>query len=100
MSDANKNALKAGAYTSLWTFIGMFALALFGWLGDVQAWATADGAATVFPDPSILVKAAIAAVAAAAGGVVGTFVRLAQVVTGKGDLPQYDNDGVSDNRDN
>lgn len=91
MSPEVKNAIKAGAFTALWTFIGMFSLAFFGWLNDVQAWATGDGAATVFPDTAVLVKAAIAAVAAAAGGLVGTFVRLAQVFSGKGDVPKYNN---------
>lgn len=91
MNDATKNAVKAGAYTALWTFLGLFALSLVGWLNDVQQWATADGAVTVFPDPSVLVKAAVSAVAAAAGGLVGLVARLAQVATGKGDVPQYSN---------
>lgn len=91
MSPEAKNAIKAGLFTALWTFIGMFGLAFLGWLNDVQQWATSDGAVTVFPDTSVLVKAAIAAVAAAAGGVVGTVVRLVQVATGKGDVPKYDN---------
>lgn len=79
MTKATRDALKAAAYTGLWTFLGMFALAVTGWLNDVQQWATSDNAATVFPDPAVLVKAAVAAVAAGAGFVVAAAVRLGQV---------------------
>lgn len=85
----NKDAIKAGAYTALWSFIALFGLSLIGWLNDVVGWATSDGATVAFPDPSVLVKAAAAAVAAAASGLVGTIVRLAQVASGRGDVPQY-----------
>lgn len=78
MTPANRDALKAAAYTALWTFLGMFALALGGWLNDVVQWASSDNAAVLFPDPAVLVKAAVAAVAAAAGFVVAAVVRLAQ----------------------
>jgi hypothetical protein len=91
MNDATKNAIKAGAYTALWTFLALFGLSLAGWLNDVQQWATSDGAATVFPDPSVLVKAAAAAVTAAAGGLVGLVVRLAQAASGSASVPQYNN---------
>ncbi len=83
------DAVKAGLYTALWTFIALFGLGLADWLNEVLAWATSDGAAVVFPDASVLVKAAAAATAAAASGLVGTIVRLAQVATGKGDVPSY-----------
>lgn len=91
MNDATKNAIKAGAFTALWTFIALFGLSFVGWLNDIVEWASADGATVVFPDPSVLVKAAAAAVASAAAGLVGLVVRLAQVATGSGDVPQYTN---------
>ena len=85
----NKDAIKAGLYTALWTFIALFGLSFVGYLNDVVEWATGDGATIVFPDPYVLVKAAAAAVSAAAAGLVGTLVRLAQVATGRGDVPKY-----------
>lgn len=91
MNDATKNAIKAGAFTALWTFLALFGLSFVGWLNDVIEWASADGATVVFPDPSVLVKAGVAAVAAAASGLVGLVVRLAQVATGTGDVPKYAN---------
>ena len=92
MNDSTKNALKAGAFTALWTFVALFGLSAVGWLNDLLQWASADGATVVFPDPAVLVKAAVAAVAAAASGLVGTIVRLAQSATGHGDVPQYNNE--------
>lgn len=86
----NKDAIKAGLYTALWTFIALFGLSLVGWLGDVTEWATGDGATVVFPDPAVLVKAAAAAVAAAASGFVGAIIRLGQVATGRGEGVHYD----------
>lgn len=91
MNNNTRNAVKAGAYTALWTFVGLFGLSLAGWLNDVQQWATSDGAVTVFPDPSVLVKAAVAAVSAAAGGLVGLVVRLVQAAAGSDSLPKYQN---------
>ena len=91
MNDSTKNAIKAGAYTALWTFIALFGLSLVGWLNDVVAAASSDTAGIVFGDPAVLVKAAVSAAAAAASGLVGTIVRLAQSATGRGAVPQYDN---------
>jgi len=91
MQDSTKNAIKAGAFTALWTFIALFGLSVVGWLNDVIGWASDPDALVVFPDPSVLVKAAASASAAAVSGLVGTVVRLAQAATGHGDVPQYDN---------
>ena len=85
----NKDAIKAGLYTALWTFIALFGLALVGWLNDLVAAASNDDAALTFGDPAVLVKAAVSAAAAAASGLVGILVRLAQVATGRGDVPKY-----------
>lgn len=85
----NKDAIKAGLYTALWTFIALFGLSLIGWLNDLVAAASNDEAAFVWGDPAVLIKAAVSAAAAAASGLVGTIVRLAQVATGKGDVPSY-----------
>lgn len=86
----NKDAVKAGLYTALWTFIALFGLALVGWLNDLVAAASNDDAAIVFGDPAVLIKAAVSAAAAAASGLVGTVVRLAQVATGRGEGVHYD----------
>lgn len=87
----NKDAVKAGLYTALWTFIALFGLSLTEWLNDLTAAASADNGELVFyGDPTVLVKAAVSAAAAAASGLVGTIVRLAQVATGKGEGVHYD----------
>lgn len=92
MSQETKNALKSAAYTFLWTFIGVFGLSLAGWLGDLTQWATDDGGTVVFPDPTVLVKAAVAAVAAGSGFVVAAVIRLAQSAGWvPGEAPQYPN---------
>lgn len=85
----NKDAIKAGLYTALWTFIALFGLSVVGWLNDLVATASDDNARLVFGDPAILVKAAVSAAAAAASGLVGTIVRLAQVATGRGEGVKY-----------
>jgi hypothetical protein len=91
MNDATKNAIKAGFFTALWTFIALFGLSLAGWLNDVvEAVSNADGI-VIYPDPAVLIKAAVSAAAAAASGLVGLIVRLGQVATGTGDVPQYAN---------
>jgi hypothetical protein len=87
----NKDAIKAGVYTALWTFIALFGLSVVGWLNDLVQAASNDDATIVFGDPAILIKAAVSAAAAAASGLVGTVVRLAQVATGKGEGVKYDN---------
>lgn len=87
----NKDAIKAGLYTALWTFVALFGLSVVGWLNDVVEAASGDNASVVFGDPAVLVKAAVSAAAAAASGLVGTIVRLAQVATGRGNVPQYPN---------
>lgn len=86
----NKDAIKSGVYTALWTFIALFGLSVVGWLNDVVEAASGDNAAVVFGDPAVLIKAAVSAAAAAASGLVGTIVRLAQVATGRGNVPRYD----------
>ena len=86
----NKDAIKAGLYTALWTFIALFGLSLVGWLNDLVANASGDEAQIVFGDPAVLIKAAVSAAAAAASGLVGTVVRLAQVATGRGEGVHYD----------
>lgn len=91
MSDQTKNSVKAGAYTALWTFIAIFGLSVIGYLNDVVEAASGDNATFLFGDPAVLVKAGVSAAAAAASGLVGTVVRLAQVALGRGDVPAYTN---------
>jgi len=91
VNDATKNAIKAGLFTALWTFIALFGLSLVGWLNDVVEAASDENATIVFGDPAVLVKAAVSAAAAAASGLVGLVVRLAQTATGTGNVPQYTN---------
>lgn len=93
MDQSTKNAVKAGAFTALWTFIALFSLSLLGWLNDlVDAASTTDGS-IIYPDPAVLVKAAVSAAAGAAAGLVGLIARLAQAATGIGanSIPKYDN---------
>ncbi len=85
----NKDAIKAGLYTALWTFIALFGLSLVGVLNDVVDAASGADGSIVYPDPAILAKAAVSAAAAAASGLVGLVVRLAQVATGTGDQVTY-----------
>lgn len=72
-----RNALKAGAYTALWTFLALFGAAALGFLTQVGQWASAHGR-DPFPDVSVLGYAFIAAVVAALAGILGTIIRLAQ----------------------
>lgn len=74
----NRDAIKAAAFTALWTFVGLFVASLVGWLQDLTAWASDDGGTVVFPDPSVLVKAAVSAAGAACSGVAALVIRLAQ----------------------
>lgn len=85
-----RNALQAGAFTALWTFLAVFGLSLTGWLTDVANWAADSSGAVVFPDPRVLVKALVSGVVAAASGFVGLVVRLSQAkgVIG-GSAPSY-----------
>lgn len=78
MNKQTIDALKSAGYVALWTFLGLFAAALTGWLADVVDWATSEDAAVVFPDPTVLVKAIVAAVAAAFSGITAAIFRLAQ----------------------
>lgn len=51
-------------------FIGVFAITLVGWLGDVVTWAQCTEACNRFPELTVLGKAAVSAVASAAVAVV------------------------------
>lgn len=78
MTKPNRDAIRAAAMTALWTFVALFSMSLTGWLQDVVAWATDDGGLVAFPDPAVLVKAAVAAVAAAFAGLANALYRLGQ----------------------
>jgi len=87
---SNRDAVKAALYTALWTFLGTFGLATIGWLNDWAQALSADNATVVFADPAILVKAGVSAAVAAASGLVGLIVRLAQANTSlPGSPPVY-----------
>jgi hypothetical protein len=58
---------KAACWSALAAFIGVFGLALVGFLSDVSRWADTGGE---FPDVSVLGKAAVSAAAAAVTGLV------------------------------
>lgn len=75
----DRNALKAAAYSALWTFVAMFGVTLLGWLNDVGQWATDAGEDRgTFPDLSVLGGGALAAAAAALTFIVAFVVRQAQ----------------------
>lgn len=77
-----KAPLKRALRTFLFSFVAIFGLSLVGWLNDVVQWANDNQAANVFPDPAVLVKAAISAAAAAASGLVSFVVNFAEDVKG------------------
>lgn len=77
-----KAPLKRAARTFVFSFVAVFGLSLIGWLNDVVQWANDTQAANVFPDPSVLVKAAVSAAAGAASGLVSFFVNFAEDIKG------------------
>lgn len=86
-----RNAVKAAAWTALFTFISLFGLSLLDWLNDVWAWAQDKENVVLFPDPTVLAKAGVSAVMAAVTGLVNFAVRWAQSKTGVGSatVPRY-----------
>lgn len=78
LSKPTRDALRAAFTSGLWAFLGTFGTSALGWLTDLTRWATQDGGAVVFPDPTLLVKAAVAAVVAGVTIVVAGVIRLAQ----------------------
>lgn len=89
MSPEIKNALKAGLWTALFSFIGLFFLSAIGWVNKVAEWASSNGTAE-FPDLSILAYAAVSAASAAVIGLFNAVVRAFQGATGLGTTPSYD----------
>lgn len=82
--------LRAALWTALFTFIALFGASLIGWTQAVIEWANAGGGVDVFPDVSVLGKAAVAAAGSAAAGFLNWAVRSAQaqgLIPGKG--PSY-----------
>lgn len=71
------DALKAAAWTALWTFAAVFGLGCIGFLSDVQAWAS-DASRTAFPSVQPVAKAAASGVAAALAGLLNFVYRFAQ----------------------
>lgn len=82
-------AFKSACWSALWAFIATFGVSLTGWLMDVTEWASDANNSVVFPDPSVLVKAAVAAAVAAGTGVVSFLIRFAQGKLGVGKVPVY-----------
>lgn len=66
MNDAARRSLR----TFIQVFVGVFAVSLLGFLGQVQEWSSCVGEVCQFPDPSVLAKAAVSAVAAGAASLV------------------------------
>lgn len=85
-------AVRPALMTALFTFIAIFGAALTGWLTEVIGWLEAIDAPeqSEFPDPTVLGKAVVAGVVAAAAGIVNFVVRYAQVMLGKGTVPTYE----------
>lgn len=87
------NELKAAVSTAIFTFIALFGASLIGWVQAVVDWSAAGGV-DVFPDVSVLGKAAVAAAGAALTGLINFAVRWAQaqgVLPGRG--PTYPGPG-------
>lgn len=89
MTPELKNAIKAGAWTALFTFIGLFFLSAIGWVQDVAEWASSNGAVE-FPDLSVLGYAAVSAMCAGVIGLFNVIVRAVQSMTNVGTIPSYD----------
>jgi hypothetical protein len=75
--------IKAGLWTALFTFIGLFLLASLGWLADIAAWASSSGQ-TPLPGLGVLGYAAVSAAVAAVVGLINTVIRWLQA---RGVLP-------------
>lgn len=71
------NELKAGGVTALFTFLGLFFLSAIGWVTEVGAWASSEGASE-FPSFTTLGYAVAAAFAAAVVGLLNFLFRLFQ----------------------
>lgn len=78
LSKPSRDALRAAFTSGLWAFLGTFGTSALGWLTDLTRWASDDGGAVVFPDPTLLVKAAVSAVVAGVTIMVAATIRLAQ----------------------
>lgn len=74
---ATADALRAAAWSGLWTFLGTFALFLLGWLADVARWASSSGRQPL-PGLSTVGYAAVSAFVAGAVLIVAAIVRIAQ----------------------
>lgn len=70
--------LKAALWTALFTFIGLFGTSVLGFVQAVIEWANAGGGPEVFPDATVLGKAAVSAAGAAVVGLINFVVRFAQ----------------------
>lgn len=77
------DALRAAAWTALFSFVTLFGASVAGWLQDVAAWASSSGRAPL-PGLSVLGYGLVAAAASAAIGLVNFIVRAAQA---RGVLP-------------
>ena len=81
------NALRAALNTAWQTFLGVFSIALLGFISDVAKWA--DGDVAQFPAVSPLGKAAVAALAATSSFLVTWGVRGFQQHYNPQVVPQY-----------
>lgn len=84
----NNPSLQRAYRTFMQSFLGLFLISLAGWLNDVVLWAN-GGDGQVFPDVSVLVKAGVAAMAAAVIAVIAFAQNKVEDSTGK-TLPTLD----------
>jgi len=83
------NPIKAGLVTSAFVFVGTFLLLALGWIADVGAWASSQGA-SAFPDWSVLGYGLVSALVAAVTGFINWAVRALQDAGAlPGSAPQY-----------
>lgn len=71
------NAIKAGAWTALFSFVTLFGLSLLSFLQEIVSWSSASGQAP-FPEISVLGYAFVTAFVSAITGIVNSVIRLAQ----------------------
>jgi len=72
-----KDQFKSGLWSSLWTFLALFAVTALKFLSQIAEWAGSNGHQP-FPDVSVVGYAVISAVVAALSGLIAFAVRVLQ----------------------
>lgn len=82
------NAVRSGVTVYVFSTVGLFSMALVGWVGQVGEWSSAHGAQP-FPSTSVLGYAFVSALTAGGPALLAVLVRGVQTAAGIGNPPQY-----------